>query len=535
MSEIQTVQKTPLVCVESLNASTPINRMFRQIETIVHKNEISVPWLINAIRRWKAGQKDFSLGLLLRIAILFRVDLSVLLSSNNLESQVQLHNLNLRAYVSDDYIWGLTLSIDRYLQSIVRASDFTLEELAKNGDFSLHLKGQIPLYMKLVRILKALNIDIIDFIKTLESSTDFNIHNLDNNSQVRWMSLWENQRLRWVRQRVTEAVGLSGLTRTEIKEIIRIKMFLLYELNLFFSSFFRLTRATNIKIAMFFDPEIHLSSDHIQPENVRKQRLSEAYMNKAHRALIYLIKFNMQRLGLSIQELAIKSGININTLRNILLVSTRKDLLFLNLVKIVEKGFETELKKFFLGFEEYVESFDHFQFDIQVSTSSHMSQTVQNALQHLENRALEIVHFTGIEISLISWLIRTRDQNSQKKPKMFRTISSLLRFMHIFGITFSQLYGNEDVRLLIDPNRLNLKKIPRSVVTSALTTLNGNIQRELSTSDMSLSELQIRLGVSRVAEISMIFDERLTVRRAFEVAEALDKELSELFEGVSTF
>ena len=73
--EIQTIQEVPLTCVESLGA-TPIDRMFHQVEAIAYKNEISVPWFSRAIRRWKAGQKDFSLGLLLRIAILFHVDTS---------------------------------------------------------------------------------------------------------------------------------------------------------------------------------------------------------------------------------------------------------------------------------------------------------------------------------------------------------------------------------------------------------------------------------------------------------------------------
>ena len=459
----------------------------------------------------------------------------ILLSSNTLESQVQLHNLNLRAYVSDDYIWGLTLSINRYLQSIVHASDFTLKELAKSGDFSLELTFQIPMYMKLVRILKTLSVGIIDFIKNLESSTDFNIHNLDSNSQIRWRPLWENQRMQWIRERVRTVVDLTGMTRLKVKEISRINMSRLAQKNPFFSSLFRLTNAAHIKIAMFFDPEVHLSSDHIQPENVKEQNLSEEYINKAHRALIYLIKFNMRRLGLSIQDLAIKSGININTLRNILLVPTRKDLLSLNLVKIVERGFETELKNFFLGFEKYVEYFDHFNFDIQVSTDTHMSQKVQDALEHLENRALEIVRFTGIKISLIDRLIGIRNPNSQKNPKMFRTMSSLLRFIHIFGITFQQFYGDEDIKSLINPNDLNLKKLSKLIIMNALTSLSENVQRKLKTTNISLSELQIRLGVNRLAELSMIFDERLTVRKFLEIAEVLDEEPVDFFEGVSTF
>ena len=87
-----------------------------------------------------------------------------------------------------------------------------------------------------------------------------------------------------------------------------------------------------------------------------------------------------------------------------------------------------------------------------MSTDTHMSQKVQDALEHLENRALEIVRFTGIKISLIDRLIGIRNPNSQKNPKMFRTMSSLLRFIHIFGITFQQLYGDEDIKSLINPN-----------------------------------------------------------------------------------
>ena len=538
MSEIQTVQKAPLACVESLG-TTPIDRMFRQIEVIVNKHSINVYWLNTVLREWKKGQKKLRIRLLLRIAVLFNVNPSVLLSSEDLESQVQIYNIVAYSASYED-VYGLNLSISRHLQNIIHSSGLTVSQIAEKSGLSLPLfteisNGHVPHFTKLLQVLGALNIDVIDFFKIVESSPEFDVQDVRSHLRAHWRTLWENQQLQWIRQRITKVTDLSGMTRTEIKEVIGIHMSLLYERSIFFSSIVRLTNTVRINMSMFFNPEIELTSKYIKPEDIRKESLSREDIQKSYKVLIYLMKVKMVELGLPLKELAIKSGINLQTLKSILLSPAREDLNYLNLLKIVSKGFEMRLTDFLLGFEEYIEQFDHIDFDISLpEATTYKSQGVQDTLKHLESRATELINLTGISPWRIKHLTGRQNINSQID---FVRIAALLRFVHISGITFPQFAGNEDLRSLINPDHLNLERLPESVVTNALATLSSNIQRKLTDNRMSLSDLQIRMGAFRLTELNPILNGSLTVttRKAVEVAQELDSDLPELFEGVSTF
>ena len=538
VSEVQTVKEAPLICVESLEI-TPIDRMFRQIEVIVNKHSVNVGWLEEIVKRWKKGQKDFSLRLLLRIAVLFNVNPSVLLSSEDLESQVELYNF--RAYLaSDEDVHGLFLSVNHHLQNVIRSSGLTVSQIAERSGLSLQSltqisTGHVPNFLRLSSLLETLNIDLIDFFKNMESSSNFSIQTFRSHFSSHWRdSSWENQQLQWIKKRVLHVIELAGIKQT-IKKTLGIDVFLIHQRDLLFSSLLKLSNMVHISMSVFFNPDIQLSHDDINPEDIRKESLSKENTQKAYKVLVYLIKIKMMELRLSLKELAIKSGVKFETLRSILLRSTREDLSYLNLLKIVSKGFEMRLADFFVGFEELGEQFDHIDFNISLpEVFSYEDQKAQDTLTHLENRAIELINLTGIS----SWRIRAITGSRSINSQITRTtVAVFLRFVHIFGITFPQFAGNEDLKSLVDPDQLNLEKLPASVITNALMTLSSNIQRKLTDNRMSLSDLQIRMGAFRLMELNPILNgsNHTTIRKAVEVSQALDSDLPELFEGVSTF
>ena len=529
---------TSLSCSPEI-LEAPIDRMFRQIKVIIDKHSIEVVWLDQALRRWKRDQRNLSIQLLLRIAILFNVNPSVLLSSETLESQVQIYNF--KAYLaSSEDVRELLLSVNQHLQNVIHSSGLTLSQFAIKSKLSLQLlaqisTGHVPNLFKLSQILEPSDIDIVDFFRNVESSSNFSIQDFRSHFVYHWkVSTWENQQLQWIRQRVKHVTDLAKITPT-VREMIGIDMLLLHQHSLLFSSLFKLSDLVHIKMNIFLNPEITLNSKHIKPENVKKQSLLKEDIQKAYKVLIYLIKLKMVELELSIQELAIRSGINFQTLRSILSKYTKEDLNYLNLLKIVVRGLDIKLADFLVDLEKYVEQFDHIDFDISLPQAfSHKSQKVQDILKHLESRATELINLTGLSVWRIKDLTGTRSINSQIDRV---TIAASLRFVHIFGITFSQFSSNDDLKYLINPERLNLERLPDPVITNALITLSDNIQSALTNASMSLSDLQIRTGVSKLIELNSILNGRksATIRKASEVAEGLDKSLPEIFKGVSTF
>ena len=504
---------------------------------IINKHSITVGWLNDVIEAWKKGQREFSIRLLLRIAVLFNVNPSLLLSSENLESQIQLHNL--RTYVSEEDLWRLSLSINLHLQNLINQSEIAVEELAIRSSMSprslaeIFSLNHIPMYTKLTQILEVLNISIIDFFKGIESSTDFNIQEIQYDFRHHLITPWENQRLRSIRKRVKDIIGIIGIDYEKIMEITGIAVSLIDQRSFFFSSLFRLANVAHITIAALVDSEVELNSSLISSENIIDYFFSEKYLNKIHQVLIYLIKIKMVELDISLPELALKSGLKFETLKGIL-SKTRRDLKYLNLVKIVEKGFEIKLADFLVDFEEYIEQFDDINFNVQLPDPIYKSQKVQENLEHLQNRAMEVMRLTGLPTSRLRTLLRMKDLDFLKNRV---TVLTLLGFVHIFGITVSQLAGDEDMESLMDPNKLNFKKLPELVITDALKALAHNIQEDLRISNISLSELQIRTGTQKLIRLNPILNggKHTTIRKSVEVAVALDKSVAELFEGVSTF
>ena len=66
----------------------------------------------------------------------------------------------------------------------------------------------------------------------------------------------------------------------------------------------------------------------------------------------------------------------------------------------------------------------------------------------------------------------------------------MLRLIYVFDISLPQLLGHEDISSL---QPVNLERLPDTTVQNALYALSQNIQREMQTSNISLSNLLFRM------------------------------------------
>ena len=474
---------TSLHCIDSLrNQSAHIDRMFFQFEKILDKIEVTktnkdmISFIKNKVYNWKKGQKDFRIKTLLQIFYFFNIAPSIALTSNSLEKHIDFDRLKSKAYPSEENVQKLLILINRYLRSQIEefqtefaldlgVDNITLLELSKIMGvpyiilINIRRYNSVPTYLQMKKLLNV-GSSIIMFFEELESFEDFKTLFAKNNQlgegfteeNSQNLGLEESQILSNQGRRIIKIVFERGLKYRSIKSLIGFQKDQIEsgQINFFVTLLFKTSYVTGYPVSYLIGDE-YLADDFELPDlNLENNTNKKDYIDKSKKILIYLIKHEMIHQGLSIQQLAIKTNLTKRYLRKLFKRNENINLKYLNLLKIVEKGFNIKLQDFFNGknstglvFEELINQFEAIDFDILKDDMTNNDENDDIVSYYTEDmtkklsKLLEILkaNYKGDIEELIGGY---RDYGNENKIYSIR-ISKLLRITYIFNITLLDL------------------------------------------------------------------------------------------------
>ena len=503
------------------------------IESITQKKNKFIRGFISRLRN---GQTNFRMETILQLAYLLKLQPSVLLSSNNWISTI---DKSIPGYfLSNTHLQQLLILINSHLKRKIENSN--LANKGSNISLSISHKdfnnimsfNKVPNYSALVEILEQLNTSVEEFFQEIEQSGEFRTifegtSKEQRNSYIyQSLTTEEKDTLKSMREylisiidqntsipayKILDSLGFKRRTLSTTYSNFHTSSLIAthYVMRYSISDIIGKRRLTEQQLAML--PEIRLEkTDH------RKE-----YIDKALIALNYLIKRQIQLMGVSIYELSSKSGVLIATIYNFL--ERKNSIFYLNLLKIVEKGFEVPLEHFLAGnnvmrlsLEQLIEQFDSLNLDdsnIQIDSPSDTNidnQVYNNYTAHFRNRMTEIIK--AIETTSIgvarSAQIFGHYYRWKFTPSSMR-ISALLRIAHFFNVDLATLLiHHEDISSL---NPVNLERLPDEVIQNSLNILAQNIQNEMNTRNLTLRDLHLRSGANRSKELEPILNGQMTV------------------------
>ena len=410
-------------------------------------------------------------------------------------------------------------------------------------------------YLEFAQVLGA-STGVVDFFKKAEASSEFNENfNIDTSeitTNGQTLTAEEVQFLRSTGQHIVTAMNQRGIRKVDlIRYLTGLQISELGQRNFNFSAVVRGGYATRYPIANIISGDLHGDKPEL-PVRVEKDNNWNDHIEKAKRVLIYLIKYEMIERGLTIQELAQKSGLYEPTVQNVL-EKRSGDLKILTLLKIVEDGLGIPLADFLAGqnstglsFESAIEQFDSLNLDIEVQKHE-QDDIIENHLNHVRNRITEtrdVLIASGLSRSKVEGLTNSNFKAYFIEGKWpqdnYIRLQILLRIAHIFNLSLLEFLFHEDISSL---QPVNLERLSNDAVQNALNTLSENIQAEMITASMSLSDLKVQTGVRLLADLDPVLNGEVTATyyRFVQICRALLKPnedpftpIERLLRGVST-
>ena len=564
---------------ESFGAEvTPLHHMLLQLDQVLESmNKVSIRQKIKRviydfILRLRNGQIHFRMETILQVAYLLNLRPSVFLNSNDWISMVvDIDQLVSRPFLSDTHLQQLLILINSYLKRKIENSNLTNEGpntsiFISHRDFNnIMYFNKVPNYHSLSEILTQLNTSVEEFFQEIEETDEFRTIFDENSTEERSsyirqpLTTEEKGTLKSMRKYLISIIDQN--TSTPAPTIMRSLHFkrkklsethinfrtssliaIHYVMRYSISDIISKRQLTEEQLAQL--PEIRLATDH------RKE-----YIDKALSALMYLIKRQMQHMGLSIRSLSLRSGVLIATIYTFF--QRRNSIFYLNLLKIVENGFEIPLEDFLAGdnvmrfsLEQLIEQFDSLNLDdlnIQVvdylNDTDVNTQVYDNYVAHFKNRLPEIlkaIDATSLGIFHIDYVLQLRHRTLSKATPLIR-ISTLLRIAHFFNIDLATLLlHHENLSFL---RAMNTERLPDELIQNSLNILSQNIQNEIDTRHLTLRDLHLRSGANRLSELEAILNGQMTVTysQLITICKALLQQdedpfvlLQHLLNGVST-
>ena len=535
--------------MDRLDLMDPFDRMLFQVEEILNKVQITqknrdaVRRVQSVISHWKSVRdkqkrwQSFGVRAILEISYFLRVPPSILLSSGNLASHINFEDLSLRPSLPELNMGAILRLINQNFRKEVAdmQSDFSddlgvpvtlsiladLVGLSKTAISDTFNSNVLSNYLEFAQVLNA-NTGVIEFFKEVEASPEFNKNfNIDTskiteNRQA--LTLEEHQFLENIGRHIISAMNQRGIKSVgSIKNLSGLKKSELGQRNFYFSSVVRAKYVTRYPIASIINGDLREDISHL-PVRTEKNEDWNDYIDKAKKVLIYLMKHQMVKEGLSIETLAQKSRLQGSIIRRFL--KTDSDLRILTLLKIVEDGFDIPLADFLAGqnstglsFEEAIEQFDSLNFDIEIPKIK-QSDTVNNYLSHIIGqlkKAVDTLKASGLSTIRIERLtnssIRAYLEEEVSLQNNNVTIQISLKIAHIFNLSLLELLFHEDISSL---RPINLRPLSEGAVQNALYALSRNIQVEMINDDISLYDLQVQTGVRLLSDLEPVLNGEIT-------------------------
>ena len=330
----------------------------------------------NAITRYNATNNDFQISTFLKIAHYLGIDLSILLSDEDLIPHVQIDQN--RPPLSDEYIYKIERSIKIKLGDAIRESNLTLSNLSNQTRASLStfkriLEGShLPKYATIKNITDFLGIDIKELLIQITNNTSEempqSLYDADEDQ-----SQEEDTALRFIGDRIKQAMFLAGFdSKTKLRKVLKVHIDELGKSNPQLKLLLRTSYATRINLsALVNDTKL-----------VRQAEIPEDYLEKARALIIYYIKKRMVELNFSIKDIAsLESGLKKDTIRTVL--NERRIPGYLLLSQIAE-ALKTTLPDLLQNLEKDIEQFDSLDLNIEIPASNRNNIT-ENALREFNH------------------------------------------------------------------------------------------------------------------------------------------------------
>ena len=481
------------------------------------------------VRRLKNGKTNLQMETILQMAYILKVQPSIFLTSNNwistIDKSVPGH------FMSDAQLQQLLILINSHLKRKIENSNLTNKgpnislSISRRSFNNIMFFNKVPDYHLLIEILTQLNISMEEFFQEVEDTDEFHAI-FDKNST--------EEKNSYIRQLLTteEKITLKSMgeylisiidqnTSTPAYKILSSLAFNRKPLSTSHTNNFRISSLIATHYVMRYS-----ISDIIGKRQLTEQQLAmlpeirlakddrQEYIDKALRALMYLIKRQMQHIGLSIRSLSLKSGVLIATIYTFF--QRKASISYLNLLKIVENGFDIPLENFLAGdnvmhlsLEQLIEQFDSLSPDdlnIQVDYLNDTdvdSQVYDNYVTHFKNRLTEITK--AIDAASLGRFrsIQLLGQYYKWDTPLMK-ISTLLITSHVFNVDLATLLIHHE-----DPSSLkpvNLERLPDEIAQNSLNILAQNIQNEMDARHLTLRDLQLRSGANRLRELEPILN-----------------------------
>ena len=183
-----------------------------------------------SVKNKRKGQKNLRIKTLLQISYFLNIQPSILLTSENLASHVNLDDLKFRSSLPESNMRALLILINRYLRKKIEdiKSDLPLDldvpvtnsvladilGVLESSIFKILYSNMLPSYLQFAQILNT-NTGVIDFFKEVESSSEFdrifNVQNLQSMSEKQNLTLEESQFLRNTSHHIITVMNQRGI------------------------------------------------------------------------------------------------------------------------------------------------------------------------------------------------------------------------------------------------------------------------------------------------------------------------------------
>ena len=532
-----------------------LNRLFLQLSSILDKVIVNITnrQAIEEIRRiisgWMSRERVFSIEDLLQIAHFLDIEPSVFLSTPNLQDQVRIFVIEKRSFMLNTVLQRRLRYINQGLRN--RIADLTSAFSIKfdNSNFSssdlasiigvpreeldkINSSYYVPHYLYTQQILNAGNYDdikvsIVDFFKEREkgirTGQDKNLE--QNRPRRRYIfTLEEENTLRSMGKYLVNMIDQRQANhRDDIFWFLNFNRDTLKTkpINFYMSSLIATHYVTRYSVPDVIAKRLLTEEDAAQLPEVRTVRDDDmkAYIDKSSIVIAYLVKSQMQHLGLSIRSLSLKAGVFYKTIYEFL--RRKKSLMYLNLLKIVEDGFEIPLEDFLAGdnvtslsLEQLIEQFDSFNFDgldilIEHIVYNNTDEVYRKYVESFNTRTSEIsntMRATNIPFKKRRAILGI--DHDIWNPTPLTRLATLIRVAHFFNIDLVMLlltYEN-----LSSLQAVNLERLSNEAIQINLNTLAENIQKEMEIRNLSLDDLHVQSGVNPVHDLEPILNGQMT-------------------------
>ena len=456
------------------------------------------------IIRYSATQNDVQISTLLKIAHYLGVDLSILLSDEDLIPHVQIDQN--RPHLSDEYIYEVERNIKIKLRDAIRESELTLSDLENQSKVPLKTLTNIsagrfvPKYSAMKNITDALGIDINELLIKIvnDVSRDMPQYHLDNNRDQNKAAILER-----IGNRIKQAIFLAGFdSKMKLRKVLKVHIDELGKYNPRLRLLLTASYATGIKLSVLVG---HASLENqVDPNLARHTEMPEDYLEKARALIVYYIKKRMVELNFSIKDVAsLNRGLQERTIRA--LINGSRTPCYLLLSQIVET-LKTTLPDLLQNLEEDIEQFNNLDLNLEIPSfnRNNITDSTLNELNRWKERVIQAIELSRIPSK------RLRTEFNKLRNRNIQLIT-LFKVAHLAGITVSKLLGHRDLSQLIDSHRdiEAIRPLSDSQVKRKVHQFSQNITTQMENVYGYPLPLHIRNHISTVYDSPFVLSPRI--------------------------